>query len=175
MAGQLSMVQWLMSLSCNIDAADSRGQTALIAATACGHRTVVEELLAAPCDVLATDCRSSCPFQNVKAVITYDILQAARRVARRGGSLRRSAAVAASAPQVRSTSAGFTTCHCVEVRDCCAVLRYSMQPIPTVSHLCCLPYIPRSPARPLKTTNILKRCKHRAPVCSWRRTPSLQP
>ena len=58
MAGQLSMVQWLMSLSCNIDAADARGQTALIAAAACSHRAVVEELLAAPCDALATDGRS---------------------------------------------------------------------------------------------------------------------
>jgi ankyrin repeat protein len=55
MAGQLSMVQWLMGSSCSIDACDAQGQTAVIAATAYGHKAVVECLLDASCDVLATD------------------------------------------------------------------------------------------------------------------------
>lgn len=55
MAGQLSMVQWLMGSSCSIDACDAQGQTALIAATAYGHKAVVECLLDASCNVLATD------------------------------------------------------------------------------------------------------------------------
>ena len=55
MAGQLSMVQWLLGLSCNADAADAQGQTALIAAAAHGHQHVVSCLLDASCDALATN------------------------------------------------------------------------------------------------------------------------
>jgi ankyrin repeat protein len=49
------MVQWLMGLSCNIDAADTHGQTSLIAAAAHGHNAVVSCLLDASCDALATN------------------------------------------------------------------------------------------------------------------------
>jgi hypothetical protein len=55
MAGQLSMVQWLIGLSCNINAADAQGQTSLIAAVACGHKAVVTCLLDVSCDALATN------------------------------------------------------------------------------------------------------------------------
>jgi hypothetical protein len=55
MAGQLSMVQWLLGLSCNVDAADAQGHTALIAAAAHGRQHVISCLLDASCDTLATN------------------------------------------------------------------------------------------------------------------------
>jgi ankyrin repeat protein len=55
MAGQLSMVQWLLASSCDMDAADTQGLTALIAAVTHGHTHVVECLLGASCDASATD------------------------------------------------------------------------------------------------------------------------
>ncbi len=75
MAGQLSMVQWLMGSSCSIDARDARGQTALIAATAFGHKTVVQCLLDASCDVLATDAALQSALHVAASACSSTLLQ----------------------------------------------------------------------------------------------------
>jgi ankyrin repeat protein len=75
MTGQLAMVQWLLGLSCFVNAADAHGQTALIAATAHGHKSVVACLLDASCDASLTDSSLQSALHIAAAACSISLLQ----------------------------------------------------------------------------------------------------
>ncbi len=74
MAGKVAMVQWLLGLSCFVDAADAQGQTALIAAAAHGHTSVVACLLDASCDASLTDSSLQSALHVASAACSVSLL-----------------------------------------------------------------------------------------------------
>jgi ankyrin repeat protein len=68
------MVQWLLGLSCFVNAADVHGQTALIVAAVHGHKSVVACLLDASCDASLTDASLQSALHIAAAACSISLL-----------------------------------------------------------------------------------------------------